>query len=121
LVLLQCLDEDKLLILENTSKMKRFQKSKRGAVFDQMNSLAVALAALVIVFAVMFLVIAQVLVQIATVEGINAANTSQQTIAYNATEALQAAAATVPPWIPLIVITVIGAILIGLVAMFGRK
>ena len=103
------------------AKMKSLIKSRKGGIFDQINSMGVALAALVIVFAVMFLVIAQVLVQIATVEGINATCTTTRTLAYNATMELQAAAATMPPWVPLIIITVIGAILIGLVAMFGRR
>ena len=40
--------------------------------------------------------------------------------AYNATETLQNATDTVPTWIPIVVITLIGGILIGAVKMFRR-
>ena len=44
------------------------------------------------------------------------------TSAYNATSDLQNATQDIPGWLPIIVITVIGAILLGLVAQFrGRK
>ena len=41
--------------------------------------------------------------------------------AYNATGELQRATDTVPTWVPIIVITFIGAILLGLVALIRKK
>lgn len=97
-------------------------KQKNGQAMATMQGLLVALAASVIVMAVMFLIIAQVRTQaIALDTDYNASNASTWDTAVNATETLQAAAATVPNWFPLIIIAVIGAALIGLVAMFGRR
>ena len=45
----------------------------------------------------------------------------QPSLAYNSTETLQNATDDVPGWIPLIVIAVIGAMLLGLVAMFRKN
>ncbi len=42
------------------------------------------------------------------------------TAAWNATQTLQGANATIPPWIPLVVIVVIGGVLILLVQQFRR-
>ncbi len=41
--------------------------------------------------------------------------------AYNATETLQNTTNTIPDWVPLIVIAVVGSILLGLVALFRRR
>lgn len=87
-------------------------KNKKGQIFGNIQGLVIGLAGLVIVAAVVFLIIAQV-----------AANT-QVAADGNASAAvttLQAATATIPNWVPLIIIAVIGALLIGLVAMFGRR
>ena len=43
------------------------------------------------------------------------------TLAYNATGEIQNATQDIPGWLPIIIITVIGAILLGLVAYFRRK
>ena len=48
-------------------------------------------------------------------------NTPARTsLAWNGTESTQNAMQDIPGWLPIIIITVIGAILIGLVSMFGR-
>ena len=76
--------------------MKKLEK--KGQVMNGITALMTALAAIVIVVAVTFLIIANVLTQMATTEGINAANVAQRTLGYNATIELQAAAATIPGW-----------------------
>lgn len=76
--------------------MKKLEK--KGQVMNGITALMTALAAIVIVVAVTFLIIANVLTQMATTEGINAANVAQRTLGYNATLELQAAAATIPGW-----------------------
>jgi len=61
--------------------------------------LMTALAAIVIIVAVTFLIIANVLTQMAVTEGIvDPTNAAQRTLGYNATLELQAAAATIPGW-----------------------
>lgn len=95
-------------------------KKGSGPVFSGLNMLFTALAAIVIIIAVTFLIIANVLTQIATTEGINAACVTTRTIAYNATLELQAATATIPGWVPLIVITVIGGLILLLVRIFNK-
>ena len=53
--------------------------------------------------------------------GVGDANRSgaKRTHAWNGTTTTQEAMSDIPPWLPIIVITVIGSILIGLVALFG--
>jgi len=46
---------------------------------------------------------------------------TNKTIAFNATGDIQNATQDIPGWLPIIVITVIGALLIGLVARFRRS
>lgn len=83
-------------------------KSKKG-VFNQLAALGVGIAALAITLVVVFLIMSE-----------TAANTTVAADgnASAALDTLQNAAADVPGWVPLIVIAVIGAILLGLVAMF---
>jgi len=85
--------------------------NKKGQVFDQMSALGIGIAALVITLVVVFLILAQV--------GANATVVADG----NATAAvttLTTAAATIPNWVSIVVITAIGALLIGMVAMFRR-
>jgi len=42
------------------------------------------------------------------------------TVAYNSTTSLQTATSTIPGWVSIIIITALGAALIGMVAMFRR-
>lgn len=87
-------------------------KGKRGQVFDQLSNLGIGIAALVIIFAVVFLIASNVRGNSAVAADGNA------TAAVNT---LTTAAATIPGWVPLVVIAVIGAILIGLVAIFRQR
>ena len=91
--------------------MKLF-KAKKGQVFEQLAGLGVGIAALAITLVVVFLIMSQ-----------TAANSTVAADA-NATAALQTlqnATDDIPGWVPLIVVAVIGAILLGLVALFRRR
>lgn len=88
------------------------KKDKKGQVFEQLGALGTGIAALAITLVVVFLILSQ-----------TAANTTVAADA-NATAALttlSSAADDIPGWVPLVVIAVIGAILLGLVALFRRR
>ena len=95
-------------------------KSKKAQVFDQLAGLGIGIAALVITLVVIFLIISQSQTQLKTIESRPNMVAANGTTGYNATVTLQAAVATIPGWVPLIVIAVIGSILLGLVALFRR-
>lgn len=88
---------------------------KKAQVFSQLSALGVGIAALVITLVVTFLIISNARTQIEGIEGVQS-----NTTAYNATLTLAEAVDTIPGWVPLIVIAVIGSILLGLVALFKR-
>jgi len=90
------------------NNMKMFRK---GQVFDQMSALGIGIAALVITLVVVFLILAQVKANASVVADGNATA---------AVTTLTTAAATIPNWVSIVVITAIGALLIGMVAMFRR-
>ena len=93
------------------TKMKNLFKHKKG-VMDQLSDLAIGVVSVAIVLVVVFLIMAQV--------GAN----SQVVASGNATAAvntLTGALATIPAWIPIVIVTIIGALLIGLVAIFRRR
>jgi len=85
--------------------------TKKGQIFDQLSGLGVGIAALAITLVVVFLILSQ-----------TAANTTvaADSNASGAISTLQTSAGTIPGWVPLIVIAVIGAILLSLVAVFRR-
>ena len=86
-------------------------KSKKG-VFDQLSALGIGIATLVITLAVVFLILA------------NVGSNTQVVADENATRAVQTltnAAADIPGWVPLVIIVAIGGLILGLVAMFGRR
>lgn len=88
------------------------KKLNKHGVFDQLGALGVGVATLVITLAVVFLILAQV-----------GANT-QVTDDGNATLAvrtLTTAAATIPDWVPLVILVAIGGLILSLVAVFGRS
>ena len=90
--------------------MKMFS-SRKGQVFDQLGALGVGIAALVVTLVVVFLILAQVKANTTVAADGNA------TLAVNT---LTTAAATIPNWVGIVVITAIGALLIGMVMMFRR-
>lgn len=97
--------------------------SKKGQVFSQLSAMAVAVAGLAIALVVTFLILSQAKTQIGSIEGFDATNATQGagSLAWNSTSTLQSAVDTIPGWVPLIIIAVIGSVLLGLVALFNRK
>jgi len=113
---------------------------KKGQVMQNLGALGVGVAALCIVLVVVFLIMAQAkttmmadssacnsgtwngsvccLPDVTTCEGAN--QTVRNSNAWNATQTLQTSTATIPNWVPIIIITAIGSVLIGMVAMFRR-
>ena len=98
------------------------QNKKGQAVFSQLAALGIGIAGLVITLVVVFLILAQGKTQTAAIEGIDLTNATQvsTSVALNATNTLTGAVATIPGWVPLIVIAVIGSVLLGLVSLFRR-
>lgn len=90
--------------------MKKLIKNNKG-VFNQLGALGVGVAGLVVTLAVVFLILANV--------GANtdvAAN-GNATAAVNT---LTTAAASIPGWVPLIILVAIGALILALVSRFGQ-
>ncbi len=88
-------------------ELKKFSKK---AVIGQLMPVVIALVSIGIMLVVGFLILAE-----------TAAN-SKVTADVNASAAIdevQNAMGDIPGWLPIIVITIIGALLIGLVALFG--
>lgn len=85
--------------------------NKKGQVMSQLGALGVGIATLTITLIVVFLILAQ-----------TGANTqvAADTNATAAVNTLTNAAATIPGWVPLVVIAVIGALILGLVSLFRR-
>lgn len=93
---------------------------KKGSVFETLSSLAIGVGTLAIILTVTFLVITQGKTNIGTIEGVDTANVTdcQTSLACNATTTLTEAVDDIPGWVPLIVIAVIGAALLGIVRLF---
>lgn len=87
-------------------------KAKKGQILEQLSALGVGIAALAITLVVVFLILSQ------TGANTTVAADSNATAAVNT---LTSAADDIPSWVPLIVIAVIGALLIGLVGLFRRR
>lgn len=84
---------------------------KKGAI-DQLMPLVIALVSIGITLVVGFLIMSEV-----------AANTTvaADTNASEAVDTVQESMDDIPGWLPIIVITVIGALLLGLVRFFGAR
>ena len=103
------------------SKLKKL--NKKGAL-DQLGALAIGIATLVVLLAVVFLVLAEVGEQTAilnTNTTLAECIASNRSAACNATDTLIAATATIPGWVPLIVLVAIGGVILALVAKFGGR
>ena len=96
-------------------------RNKKG-VIDNLTAMITPIIVIAIVLVVGFLIIAQAKAQASSVEGI-VYNTTDgpKSYTYNATNDVQNALADIPGWLPIIIVTIIGALLIGLVGMFRRK
>lgn len=88
---------------------------------QNLGALAVGIAGLAITLVITFLILSQARTQEVSLNSIDTSNTSTWTVGYNATNTLGNAVATIPGWVPLIVIAVIGSVLLGLVALFRKK
>lgn len=94
------------------------KKSKKGQ-FQMLMGLAVGVATLAITLVVTFLIIAQGQDQIVSIEDLGS-TANESSLALNATKTLQSATADIPGWVPLVIIAAIGAVLLGLVALFRK-
>lgn len=90
---------------------KNMQNSKKG-VLEQLSALGLGVAGLAITLVVVFLILSQTKSNAAIAADSNATA---------ALSTLQSATATIPQWVPIIIITFVGAILIGLVMMFRKR
>lgn len=86
--------------------------NKKGQVFEQLSGLGIGIAGLAITLVVVFLILSQTKANSTVAADANASL---------AVTTLQGAASGIPNWVPLVVIAVIGAILIGLVSMFRSR
>ena len=96
----------------------RVQKKKKGQL-DNLGGLIQTLGFLAILLAVVFLVVAQIRTQVIAVE--NASSDDVKGYGMNATAQVLNSMADIPNWIPVIVITIIGGILLGLIQFFRQK
>ena len=87
------------------------EMNKRG-VFDQLGALGIGVASLVITLAVVFLILAQV------GDNTQVAADGNATLSTNT---LTTAAATIPGWVPLVILVAIGGLILALVAVFGKR
>ena len=93
---------------------------KKGQIFNQLGALGIGIASLAITMVVIFLILSQAKTQMVSTDNIDLTNASTFSAGYNGTIVLESAVATIPGWVPLIIIASIGAILLSLVAVFRR-
>ena len=99
-------------------------KNKKGNAMESLGGLGIGVATLVIILAVMFLVLAQTGEQAAELNSnttLAECSVSGESAACNATTSLTSAAATIPDWVPLIILVAIGGVILAMVAKFGAK
>jgi len=105
--------------------MKNMLVQKKGnQAFAMLGSIGVGIATLAITLTVTFLIMSQGKAQVAVLECDNVSDQSGLDtcgFGYNGTETLQGAVDDIPGWVPLIVIASVGAVLLGLVAMFRNR
>jgi len=89
----------------------RLTKNKKG-VLDNFMPIIIGLVVLAVTISVCFLILAEVK---------GNATVSADANASKAISTTQGAMDIIPNWLPIVVITVIGAVIIGLVAMFARR
>lgn len=99
--------------------------NKKGQVFGKLMALATGVVVVAVTLVVGFLILAEGSDQITSIEGYDCevVNTSEayRSAACNATNELRSAMLDIPGWVPLVIIASIGAILLGLVAMFQNR
>ena len=93
---------------------------KKGGSFGQLASLGLGIATLVIILAMTFLILAQTGDQAATTAGYTNL-TSCISGSCNATKTLTTATATLPAWVPIIILIAVAGVILAMVAVFGSK
>ena len=93
---------------------------------DQLGGLVLGLVTIALVLTIGFLILAEANTQIQAIDGINSSgqNSSGDFIgssAFNATRTTTNAIQTIPAWLPIVVVTIVGGILLSLVAVFRGK
>jgi len=91
------------------------RKMNNKGQIDALQPLIVALVVIAMVLVVGFLIFAQVKTQVESIEG------GTTGYGYNATQEVTAAMEDIPGWLPIIVVVVIGALLIGLVSFLRNQ
>lgn len=97
--------------------MKR--NNKKGA-FAQFGALAIGIVTLMVILVVGFLIMAEGQSQAGEIEGLTYSNATEcaTSVTCNATNTLTDAVATVPGWVPIVVIVAIGGVLLAMVKQF---
>ena len=113
---------------------------KKGQIMSQFGSLAIGVAALCITLVIAFLIMSTAKTTMSddntacdsgswngsvcclpALDCDHAGNqTERNSLAWNTTQTMQNATQTIPGWVSIIIITAIGAVLIGMVSMFRR-
>jgi len=96
------------------------RKMNSKGQIDALQPLIVALVVIAIVLVVGFLIFAEVKDQVYSIDSLNATH-NQSSYGYNATMEVTNAIADIPGWLPIIVVVVIGALLIGLVSFLRKQ
>ena len=99
----------------------RKSKKAQGAM-NALGALGIGIATLAIVLTVAFMIVSEGRTAIVNIEGLNSthqASDGSTSIAYNSTLTLGNAIDDIPGWVPIVVITAIGSILIMMVKSFG--
>ena len=89
----------------------KIQKMHKKGVIDQLMPVVIALVSIGIILAIGFLILAEVKANDQVAADVNASAGIDE---------VTNAMSDIPEWLPIIVITIIGALLIGLVAFFRR-
>ena len=89
-------------------------------VMDNLGKIVIALVSVGLILVIGFLVMAEVKTEVISVDSVNESDASTLSDTYNATTETISAIEDIPGWLPIIVITMIGAILIGLVGFFRK-
>ena len=96
------------------------RKMNNKGQLDALQPLIVALVVIGIVLVVGFLIFAEVRDQVWEIDGLTAA-VNDTSYGYNATMEVTDAMADIPGWLPIIIVVVIGALLIGLVGFLRNQ
>ena len=99
------------------------RKMNNKGQIDALQPLIVALVVIAIVLVVGFLIFAEVQDQVVSIDNVDEATLAGNSTSYgyNATMDVTNAMQDIPGWLPIIVVVVIGALLIGLVGFLRRQ